>query len=1025
MVDNWMAGYPGKTIQYIANQADGSLAQGPNIILLMAGTNDMNPNPSISTEGSEPNAAAQRLGNLIDQCLSRVPSAAVIVAKIPNAADASQESNTQAFNALIPGVVSSRAQAGKHVAMVDMSVIQASQTVDGIHPNEAAYQQMGDIWYQGIHALPSGWIQHPVGPDPPNPLNCGGSNSGSSSSGTGDINANGGPDPGIPAPVFLHGKMNCEIALGLGHPGNWKFNQNWVSGGQIASGLHLDMPGVQLFDMDGDGKAEYLWVNEQTGQLICWHNNQPDPWAPDGDGEVDYIELGDGGKTNIWKNNHPDPWSPLPNANAAGVGHPPAEISFADVDNDGKADYIWIDPISGQPHVWYNKFPADPTWAAGPYPDVGSEGAGGQNVIFGKLEKTGGATAVFVNPDNGAISAFVNGCGPGAHKRSTAVNMRPPQIHPKRELRQRASCPGQPGPPGSTPTPTTTQPFVPVTTGTSNIHHGHQPTPTGIEPSGPWTTVQCDYGSLGSAILNQNDASQRWNDAQADNAWQNLVAAWNYQVQHSYLPECQPPSRLPDFELAASDLAELCRPPHPLSDSDQLINGEMPAFQEAFSPLPNHFSAATIALDVLSTVTGIAFAGFWSAAKPAIGGALGDVTKDGVNSAISSAYTIGQQYVTLGSTRSAVINSLDDIEAHIWDAANAASNQTLRDLMSSYDSGNLTALGNIIANGAVLAINNHMEEQLNKVAQQIIYGGLIKARWQAPEGGETIPPYVMYVPNGVYECGADPKTAIALPGDGDKLGRMINADAAKKNVFCDQYGNSFFLLQASSAQTPNNVDGDGLPGGDKGNLDGSRWGGVTLELVTQSVMHGFQNSGQNPFGLNGGPDYVDAWTSTSNPTTAPGFWGLPLCFSVDAVLGNTSKIWPTLCPGDGGAAQTFFNRIGPSGFLPGQCALHWELYHDSGDRRYMDVTVKDAAGYNVGLAHSIDATPPNRPAGVTGRLPNPLNYYISQLVTGHRADVITFSYGDQTWRNTDAQCTIGEFNANDGNNVSGDCAFQY
>lgn len=37
MADNSMAGYPGKTIEYIGDQAPSSLAQNPNVVLLMAG----------------------------------------------------------------------------------------------------------------------------------------------------------------------------------------------------------------------------------------------------------------------------------------------------------------------------------------------------------------------------------------------------------------------------------------------------------------------------------------------------------------------------------------------------------------------------------------------------------------------------------------------------------------------------------------------------------------------------------------------------------------------------------------------------------------------------------------------------------------------------------------------------------------------------------------------------------------------------------------------------------------------------
>ena len=44
-----------------------------------------------------------------------------------------------------------------------------------------------------------------------------------------------------------------QIALGFGKDGNWLYEQNWVSVGQVAEGLHLDPDGVRLADMNGDG----------------------------------------------------------------------------------------------------------------------------------------------------------------------------------------------------------------------------------------------------------------------------------------------------------------------------------------------------------------------------------------------------------------------------------------------------------------------------------------------------------------------------------------------------------------------------------------------------------------------------------------------------------------------------------------------------------------------------------------------------------------------------------------------------
>ncbi|WP_245190549.1 SGNH/GDSL hydrolase family protein, partial [Salmonella enterica] len=73
MIDNWNAGYPGQTIQYIIGQAANSYSQTPNIVLFMAGTNDMNPDPNVSKQGTDATQATQRLSNAVDQLFKALP----------------------------------------------------------------------------------------------------------------------------------------------------------------------------------------------------------------------------------------------------------------------------------------------------------------------------------------------------------------------------------------------------------------------------------------------------------------------------------------------------------------------------------------------------------------------------------------------------------------------------------------------------------------------------------------------------------------------------------------------------------------------------------------------------------------------------------------------------------------------------------------------------------------------------------------------------------------------------------------
>jgi hypothetical protein len=162
--------------------------------------------------------------------------------------------------------------------------------------------------------------------------------------------------------------------------------------------------------------ADYLVVDSKTGQLDAYLNegqalSTPEGWrwrpvgsiatglGPgkhirfadiDGDGFDDYIFLHPNGGTTIYRNvwdkeeKHLDKvWAPMPDADASGIGQRPEEISFHDINGDGKADYIWTRAHDGRAVVHLNQWPNKPVW--GPQTEI-----------------AGGVGA--------AIAAWLNGC---------------------------------------------------------------------------------------------------------------------------------------------------------------------------------------------------------------------------------------------------------------------------------------------------------------------------------------------------------------------------------------------------------------------------------------------------------------------------------------------------------------------------------------------------------------------------------------------------------------------------------------
>ena len=87
-----------------------------------------------------------RLSVFIDDIVQAAPDALLVVAQIIpfNGSEVS-------FNNAIPGIVSEKATAGKHVIMVDMhTTYPANSLADGVHPNGTGYSYMADVRYEAI-----------------------------------------------------------------------------------------------------------------------------------------------------------------------------------------------------------------------------------------------------------------------------------------------------------------------------------------------------------------------------------------------------------------------------------------------------------------------------------------------------------------------------------------------------------------------------------------------------------------------------------------------------------------------------------------------------------------------------------------------------------------------------------------------------------------------------------------------------------------------------------------------------------
>jgi lysophospholipase L1-like esterase len=120
----------------------------PHTVLLHIGTNDVLQNYDVAN-------APNRLSALIDHITATVPNAEVFVAQIIPLANSSQNTQVRTYNAAIPGIVSGKVSAGKHVHLVDMyDALTTADLADGVHPNAGGYDKMAAVWYSALLGVP-------------------------------------------------------------------------------------------------------------------------------------------------------------------------------------------------------------------------------------------------------------------------------------------------------------------------------------------------------------------------------------------------------------------------------------------------------------------------------------------------------------------------------------------------------------------------------------------------------------------------------------------------------------------------------------------------------------------------------------------------------------------------------------------------------------------------------------------------------------------------------------------------------
>lgn len=290
-----------------------------------------------------------------------------------------------------------------------------AQFVDRLHPNDSGYATMAESFWSGMQrAYSRGWF-HGAPPATGAPET-------RSKVRWADFDGDGCADY-----LVLNDNGSVDAYLnrsGDGHGG-------WTVLGQVATGLTTDRAQVRLADFDGDRRADYLLIGA-TGAVRVFFNRGGDGrggWIDggqvatgtttdaeqvrfadlDADGRTDYVVIGGIGAVHAYLNRGGDGHGGWADAGqiATGLTADRNRVRLADVDGDRRADYSLIND-DGSVRVFLNRGgDGHGGWADGGLLTPGATTVADQ-VRLADISGDGKADYLVISQD-GSVRAWVNG----------------------------------------------------------------------------------------------------------------------------------------------------------------------------------------------------------------------------------------------------------------------------------------------------------------------------------------------------------------------------------------------------------------------------------------------------------------------------------------------------------------------------------------------------------------------------------------------------------------------------------------
>ena len=156
MSNNANEGTFGMTVLDIYSEAGQDFPQHPNIVLLMAGINNI-------IQGRNASIAYELVSNITDKLVANLPNAVIFVANLIPVSRMDWDVQRQTFNRNLDPLLAAKRDAGKKVMGVDMDAVNGATDLssDGLHPNDGGYLKISKAWLNALQqANALGWIHN-------------------------------------------------------------------------------------------------------------------------------------------------------------------------------------------------------------------------------------------------------------------------------------------------------------------------------------------------------------------------------------------------------------------------------------------------------------------------------------------------------------------------------------------------------------------------------------------------------------------------------------------------------------------------------------------------------------------------------------------------------------------------------------------------------------------------------------------------------------------------------------------------